>query len=997
MRKQLFSVFLILFVALALTSCKNPVKLCDKLQNNDKDVQLDGLDTLKRYKENDFENLQDDERESLFDCVFFALGDTDEEVRQKTFETLKNLIIDNELKHSVGVDQFSTAITATFGDENKYNDTVRGFAIDLIAFFGKDASKAISPIIQTMGKDGLNEKSINALKKIIVDESIPEGIAKIETALADELAKLPDDKQEELPEKINLNTINGAAKIIEYLGPKATNTVDALITILGESRFSFELRNQAASSLGSIGEAARDAIDLLIETMGMNELHKKSTDALKEIINGNNITEGVNKLESVINTEFKKLPEDPQAKLPKELNINIVDGVLQIIGNVGSKGSQIAIETILVLEEARFSYGIRNQAAVTLGDFGETAKEAIDPLIQTMGEEQLHEKSTKALEKIIVGDNIPEGLAKIEITLNTELAKLPKDKTENLPDELNIFIVVGATQIISGIELKTVQATDELILILETLAFGDDLRNQAAFALGNIGEAAADAIDPLILTLGEDDLHDNSLEALKSILIGKNITAKNIKKLEVELKNNVDVGGAINILEDSENTAWKLREMAAKVLMDIGTGESFELDALISAFGDPNISVQSAAEKTLQSYIQDEGSYASDQTIEALVNALTDETAKTRSARLIKSISPNLFIALDKAVSTLINTYLNGNDESKNIMTDKTLNTKYQNAIIDGLLEEFSKNETDNYDFNMDNKAPNEDEIIEVFTSMTGVTDKLLKIFKNEVAGEIYENKYREAAAWVLARTGKEGTKVINEFKNILHETAFPETITEALGLFVLSDNENEAKEALVALLAMFDASSFDADEFDPSENSSSHLWDWSVWDAEVILIRDDIYTKNHEFLTKIVSDGDLSPGVRSAAVFVIGENAIFYRGDAESEVYLKGRKTLLDTLSVQINEGTDEWMIPRTAAVELGVMYYYPSPVSFEPETCELIDKLIIILENQLVQVDKLDESVNWVLKLITNINENYPEEWRQWYEDPETGSGCELEIGNE
>ena len=792
MKKNFALIFTLSMILITITSCYSAKKLCADFTSGNKSKQEKAAKELGEMDKKDVEKLSKNELDDVIDCVLVGLGDDDEGVRAATYSSLNLIITEKVIDSETSVGYLLEAITAINDNQNKYNQYVRGFSIDLLGVMKQDAGDAMETLILTMGENELSDRSVQALSKIIAGKNILEGVNKLEIALKTELAKLTADLNAKIPDNLNQNIVGGSIQIINSVGSEAVQTTDELIQILETPAFGSDLRNNAISALGSIGEIAKDSISPLIGALRESELKSKSIYALTEIIVNDNVADGVNNLENALSVELAKLPEDTHEKIPAEVYLGIIDGTMQVLANIGSKAVQTSDELIRVLEGTTFAANLHNQAATTLGNNGEGAFQAIGALISALGKEELHEKSAEALEKIIVADNIAAGVDQLEIVLNAELAKLPEDVTDTLPDELNLFLIEGATQIISGIGPKAVQAIDELIQILEKPAFDSELRNKAAFALGNIGEAAVDAIDALILTLNEGDLHGNSLEALKSIFIRNNITSKNIKKFEEALIDNEDIVGAINILKDSENATWQLREMAAKALKDIGGGDTDATNALISAFGDPNDLVQKAAGGTLESFINDDGTPTSDQTIVALVIALGNETHRPRSQALLKSISPNMPHALEKTVETLIDAHINDKvgDEAKNLMVDKTLHNEYQNAIIEGLLASLSKG---NPDFNMHVPVENEDKIIDVFKNMTGVTDKLLKIMNNDVANLRYRSEICEAAAWVLARNAKDGTKIIPEYVKIINLGEFNGTITEALGLFVLSDSENEA------------------------------------------------------------------------------------------------------------------------------------------------------------------------------------------------------------
>ena len=257
MKKNFALIFTLSMILITITSCYSAKKLCADFTSGNKSKQEKAAKELGEMDKKDVEKLSKNELDDVIDCVLVGLGDDDEGVRAATYSSLNLIITEKVIDSETSVGYLLEAITAINDNQNKYNQYVRGFSIDLLGVMKQDAGDAMETLILTMGENELSDRSVQALSKIIAGKNILEGVNKLEIALKTELAKLTADLNAKIPDNLNQNIVGGSIQIINSVGSEAVQTTDELIQILETPAFGSDLRNNAISALGSIGEIAR--------------------------------------------------------------------------------------------------------------------------------------------------------------------------------------------------------------------------------------------------------------------------------------------------------------------------------------------------------------------------------------------------------------------------------------------------------------------------------------------------------------------------------------------------------------------------------------------------------------------------------------------------------------------------------------------------------------------------------------------------------------------
>ncbi|NLS92157.1 MAG: HEAT repeat domain-containing protein [Planctomycetaceae bacterium] len=379
-------------------------------------------------------------------------------------------------------------------------------AIDALADRGKDATQAVSALLQQLDADdpGVRASAAEAVGKIG---------AEADTVVRTLIAHFPDEgyverfepRYEAIPlfavyafavaafgepavaplidalKSDSQQVYLGAAIALEAMGQSAAKAMPQLITML-ESGDGAK-RRAAAGAIRGIGPAAADAVPLLVKLLHDEDFHSQywACRALGAIGPASAVASG-----------------DLLDRLSHG-TVSVRRNAAAALGNIGPDiGPEAAARLIRVVEE-EFTAPVREEAVIALGKLKPYAKESVPVLRKALADPGFHLPTHTARALWLLTGDPGEALPTLVRSL----------------DDLTYF--QHAAEVLAEMGPKASPAVERLIAALAER--DPDDRVAAARALGHIGAPAAKAEVPLRRLLEDDELHvrEAAGAALKAI------------------------------------------------------------------------------------------------------------------------------------------------------------------------------------------------------------------------------------------------------------------------------------------------------------------------------------------------------------------------------------------------------------------------------------------------------------------------------------------------
>ena len=459
---------------------------------------------------------------------------------------------------------------------NDPSSDVRQCAVEVLGASGYGSENVICALIKKL-KDNSRSVQESAVKALINFKS------KVNIPALVELLKSNPEQY----------TAIAVIEVLKEIGEGAKEAVPVLIETLEASEYS--VKAAAAKALGEMGEEGKLAIPSLVKLLEAFEYSVKAA-----------AVEALGKM-----GEEGKLAIPSLAKLLRVPGSTIKETVAEALGKMGEEGKA---ELIKRLQEPDFTEKDR-YVIEALGKLGQEAREVIPLLLEQL-------KKSRGIF--------------LKISLTKALAQIGKGNKEIIPvfiQRMNDKGFFFRQCIVKGLGDIGVKTKEVISALIEKLSDSNpDVRKSAVESLEKLGEEAKEAIPGLVKKLS--DSNSEVRQAALKALVEINKKSKDILPLLIE------------ILEGESND---LKPFAAETLGDMGKDAEEAIPALFKI-------------------LHNNPDYIHDATAIAAVNALNKISKKTEKVvpHILERLNYRVVLESDSECKVLFEMLLNAGGESVN-------------------------------------------------------------------------------------------------------------------------------------------------------------------------------------------------------------------------------------------------------------------------------------------------------------------------------------------
>jgi HEAT repeat protein len=303
------------------------------------------------------------------------------------------------------------------------------------------------------------------------------------------------------------------------------------------------------------------------------------------------------------------------------------EGAARVLGGLGDGGSaaRAAAELVAALPNAD-SWPVRQAAASSLGQLGQTSPDVVAALIHALADDRLSVRWAAASSLDQLGQASPDVAAALIHALANDRLSVRRAAASSLGQlgQASSDVVAALIHALANDRLSVRRAAasslgqlrqaspDVVAALIHALANDDsDVRQAAASSLGQLGQASPDVVAALIRPLADDDSWSVRQAAASSL--------DQLGQASPDV-----VVALIHTLADDDPY---VRQAAASSLSQLGQASPDVVAALIRALADDRLSVCQAAASSLGQLGQ-----ASPDIVAALIHALADDDPDVRQA-----------------------------------------------------------------------------------------------------------------------------------------------------------------------------------------------------------------------------------------------------------------------------------------------------------------------------------------------------------------------------
>lgn len=279
------------------------------------EVRVCGVSALINIADNDL-NQSTPEVKAVIPAVIAALKDNDTEVRLTATNAFSSISSDGKL-----IPELKAAIPVLLEKLKDKDEEVRSNATHALRNIGSTDTAFIVPLLVKALKDKDATVRVNAARIsrfIFLWRRTDKEVASLVPALIEALKK---DKEADVR--------SNAASALGGIGQKAALAVPALAEVLQKDKDA-EVRSSAASALGDFGLQAASVVPALIEALKETEISSSATQGLGRIaeswqdnaskLSNKDLDKAISNLEKAL-----KIIDDPKSKATEEFKSNFPD------------------------------------------------------------------------------------------------------------------------------------------------------------------------------------------------------------------------------------------------------------------------------------------------------------------------------------------------------------------------------------------------------------------------------------------------------------------------------------------------------------------------------------------------------------------------------------------------------------------------------------------------------------------------------------------------
>lgn len=531
MRKKVAIFILYLLITISLVSCGGVKKLCEKLEEGNKDeVRLDAATKLGGKG-------KDKHVIDAIKCLSVAVeNDPSVDVRSQSVTSIGEIITKLDFENPANQDEVVRVIPVlvdALGDEDKVISETKDTLVEAMkrGDLREDVFDELFTAWESDGKESI-VAVIELFGAVLVDSSITVTPEIEEKIIGQMIVSFTSDQE---------SSVQKAAVIqLGELGKKALRTVPLLSNALKNQTHSDTVLVEVISSLGKLlavmeseqrVEQAQTIFPLFVEKIGENS---SFTEKVKQAITI-----------STKEAQTASLAVDLLLPLLKEKNedrqLAGIDVLLVFLNEkeeyVEDSQRDKIIEAFVELAKGKTDTPVRQASISAMRDLGKKAKSAIPELINILKDSSYQEEYLIEVADTLVAidPNDPD--------LVVSFIQMLKDY--QYPPKLRARIARGLGKV-----SDTEQLPDVCTALIDALVYHEDIRKEAISSLVSLG---IEAVDLLISELGNEDIRDTVINILEQI---------GIEAVS-------DLADALYEQTDDEEKTKLIREGAAEALREI--------------------------------------------------------------------------------------------------------------------------------------------------------------------------------------------------------------------------------------------------------------------------------------------------------------------------------------------------------------------------------------------------------------------------------------------